>query len=196
MEDEEGDHIVSYSLKKTDQYPRFIYSSQGLLGYLALNSKDRKLAWIEWENTSIRIVQNKWTIKAEIAFPQWVLGMSSFSCVGDDVVGAFAQEGIWTLALFQENGSIKILDQPFIEFSGLHSYQNRLVAIASSSEITEGIFEIDLLDNSWEHTPASTFSLAPDEISVGESFWFIGSNEENVHAWYYPPLDKQIFLPP
>jgi len=53
MEDEEGDHIVSYSLKKTDQYPKFIYSSQGLLGYLALNSKDRKLAWIEWENTSM-----------------------------------------------------------------------------------------------------------------------------------------------
>ena len=268
MEDEEGDHIVSYSLKKTEQNPKFIYSSRGLLGYLALNSKDRKLAWVEWQNTSmpwdlnelklaklgekeniinivtlnneylkctekisffnpiwsdtgdlfvaedssgwwnitqiktdlnnnsITIFQNQWTIKAEIAFPQWVLGMSSFSCVGDDVVGTFAQEGIWTLALFQKNGSIKIFDQPFIEFSGLHSHQNRLVAIASSAEITEGIFEIDLLNQSWEHTPASLFSLDPKEISIGESFWFIGSNEEKVHAWYYPPLNKQILLPP
>ena len=268
MEDEEGDHIVSYSLNKSEQYPKIIYSSQGLLGYLALNSKDRKLAWVEWKNTSmpwdlnelkfaklgekeniinivtlnneylkctekisffnpiwsdkgdlfvaedssgwwnitqiktdfnnnsITISQNQWTIKAEIAFPQWVLGMSSFSCVGDDVVGAFAQEGIWTLALFQKNGSIKIFDQPFIEFSGLHSHQNRLVAIASSAEITEGIFEIDLLNQSWEHTPASSFSLDPKEISIGESFWFIGSNEEKVHAWYYPPLNKQILLPP
>ena len=268
MEDEEGDHIVSYSLNKSEQYPKIIYSSQGLLGYLALNSKDRKLAWVEWKNTSmpwdlnelkfakldekenlinivtlnneylkctekisffnpiwsdtgdlfvaedssgwwnitqiktdfnnnsITIFQNQWTIKAEIAFPQWVLGMSSFSCVGDDVVGAFAQEGIWTLALFQKNGSIKTFDQPFIEFSGLHSHQNRLVAIASSAEITEGIFEIDLLNQSWEHTPASSFSLDPKEISIGESFWFIGSNEEKVHAWYYPPLNKQILLPP
>ncbi len=268
MEDEEGDHIVSYSLTKTEQYPKIIYSSQGLLGYLALNFKDRKLAWVEWNNTSmpwdlnelkfakldekgnlinivtlnneylnctekisffnpiwsktgdlfvaedssgwwnitqiktdlnnnsITISQNQWTIKAEIAFPQWVLGMSSFSCVGDDVVVAFAQEGIWTLALFQKNGSIKTFDQPFIEFSGLHSHQNRLVAIASSAEITEGIFEIDLLNQSWEHTPASSFSLDPKEISIGESFWFIGSNEEKVHAWYYPPLDKQILLPP
>ena len=268
MEDEEGDHIVSYSLNKSEQYPKIIYSSQGLLGYLALNSKDRKLAWVEWKNTSmpwdlnelkfakldekenlinivtlnneylkctekisffnpiwsdkgdlfvaedssgwwnitqiktdfnnnsITISQNQWTIKAEIAFPQWVLGMSSFSCVGDNVVGAFAQEGIWTLALFQKNGSIKIFDQPFIEFSGLHSHQNRLVAIASSAEITEGIFEIDLLNQSWEHTPASSFSLDPKEISIGESFWFIGSNEEKVHAWYYPPLNKQILLPP
>ena len=268
MEDEEGDHIVSYSLKKTEQYPKIIYSSQGLLGYLALNSKDRKLAWVEWKNTSmpwdlnelklaklgekqnifnivtlnneylkctgkisffnpiwshtgdlfvaedssgwwnitqiktdfnnnsITIFQNKWTIKAEIAFPQWVLGMSSFSCVGDNVVGAFAHEGIWTLALFQKDGSIKTFDQPFIEFSGIHSHQNRLVAIASSAEITEGIFEIDLLNQSWEHTPASTFSLDPKEISIGESFWFIGSNGEKVHAWYYPPLNKQILLPP
>ena len=268
MEDEEGDHIVSYSLNKSEQYPKIIYSSQGLLGYLALNSKDRKLAWVEWKNTSmpwdlnelkfaklgekeniinivtlnneylkctekisffnpiwsdkgdlfvaedssgwwnitqiktdfnnnsITISQNQWTIKAEIALPQWVLGMSSFSCVGDDVVGAFAQEGIWTLALFQKDGSIKTFDQPFIEFSGIHSHQNRLVAIASSAEITEGIFEIDLLNQSWEHTPASSFSLDPKEISIGESFWFIGSNEEKVHAWYYPPLNKQILLPP
>ena len=268
MEDEEGDHIVSYSLNKSEQYPKIIYSSQGLLGYLALNSKDRKLAWVEWKNTSmpwdlnelkfaklgekeniinivtlnneylkctekisffnpiwsdtgdlfvaedssgwgnitqiktdlnnnsITIFQNQWTIKAEIAFPQWVLGMSSFSCVGDNVVGAFAQEGIWTLALFQKDGSIKTFDQPFIEFSGIHSHQNRLVAIASSAEITEGIFEIDLLNQSWEHTPASSFSLDPKEISIGESFWFIGSNEEKVHAWYYPPLNKQILLPP
>ena len=150
----------------------------------------------DFNNNSITISQNQWTIKAEIAFPQWVLGMSSFSCVGDDVVGAFAQEGIWTLALFQKNGSIKTFDQPFIEFSGLHSHQNRLVAIASSAEITEGIFEIDLLNQSWEHTPASSFSLDPKEISIGESFWFIGSNEEKVHAWYYPPLNKQILLPP
>ena len=268
MEDEEGDHIVSYSLNKSEQYPKIIYSSQGLLGYLALNSKDRKLAWVEWKNTSmpwdlnelkfaklgekenifnivtlnneylkctekisffnpiwsdtgdlfvaedssgwwnitqiktdlnnnsITIFQNQWSIKAEIAFPQWVLGMSSFSCVGDNVVGAFAQEGIWTLALFQKDGSIKTLDQTFIEFSGIHSHQNRLVAIASSAEITEGIFEIDLLNQSWEHTPASSFSLDPKEISIGESFWFIGSNEEKVHAWYYPPLNKQILLPP
>ena len=268
MEDEEGDHIVSYSLNKSEQYPKIIYSSQGLLGYLALNSKDRKLAWVEWKNTSmpwdlnelkfakldekenlinivtlnneylkctekisffnpiwsdkgdlfvaedssgwwnitqiktdfnnnsITISQNQWTIKAEIAFPQWVLGMSSFSCVGDNVVGAFAQEGIWTLALFQKDGSIKTFDQTFIEFSGIHSHQNRLVAIASSAEITEGIFEIDLLNQSWEHTPASSFSLDPKEISIGESFWFIGSNEEKVHAWYYPPLNKQILLPP
>ena len=53
MEDEEGDHIVSYSLNKTDQHPKFIYSSKGLLGYLALNSKDRKLAWVEWKHTSM-----------------------------------------------------------------------------------------------------------------------------------------------
>jgi len=268
MEDKEGDHIVSYFLDKTDQNPRLIYSSKGLLGYLALNSKDRKLAWVEWQNTSmpwdlnelklakfdekvniinivtfnneylnltekisffnpiwsdtgdlfvaedssgwwnitkiktdannnsITISQNQWPIKAEIAFPQWVLGMSSFSCVGDDVVGAFVQEGMWKLALFKKNGFIRIIDQPFIDFSGLHSHQNRLVAIASSSEISEGIFEIDLLGQSWEHTPASSFKLDPTQISIGESFWFIGSNEENVHAWYYPPLNRQILLPP
>ncbi len=268
MEDKKGDHIVSYSLDKTHQNPTFIYSSEGFLGYLALNFKDRKLAWIEWEKTSmpwdsnalklakldqdghikriltfnseyfkfkgkisffnpiwsnkgdlfvaedtsgwwnltqiktdtenksITIFQNKWTIKAEIAFPQWVLGMSSFSCVGDDLVGAFAKDGSWNLALFQEKGSIQIIDQPFNDFSGLHSYQNRLVAIASGSVISEGIFEMDLMDKSWDHTPSSAFRLDPQKISIGESFWFKGSNESKVHAWYYPPLTSHNFLPP
>ena len=48
------------------------------------------------------------------------------------------------LALFEKTGSIQIIDQPFNEFSGLYSYQNRLVSIASSSVISQGIFEIDL----------------------------------------------------
>ena len=268
MEDKEGDHIVSYCLNKVDQNPKLIYSSKSLLGYLALNSIDRKLAWIEWENTYmpwdlnelklaklndkaniinisnlnnrnfkcikkisffspiwsdngdlyvaedssgwwnitkiktddnnnlISIKQNQWPLKAEIGFPQWILGMSSFSCVGDEVVGIFAKEGIWNLAVFKKNGSIQIIDQPFIDFSGLYIDQNRLVAIASSAEIGEGIFEIDLLSKRWDHTPASIFSLAPKQISKGESFWFIGANEENVHAWYYPPLNKHITLPP
>ena len=268
MEDNQGDHIVSYCLDKSDQKPKYLYSSPGLLGYLALNSKDNKLAWIEWlktsmpwdsnelklaklneqgnifktvifnsdyfkfkgkisffnpvwsdqgelyvaedssgwwnitqiktdtNNKSIAISQKKWTIKAETAFPQWVLGMSSFSCVGDDVVGIFTQEGIWRLALFEKNGSIRIVDQPFSDLSCLHSSQNRLIAIASSSVISEGIFEIDLLDSSWEHTPASALRLDPMQISIGESFWFAGSNQDNVHAWYYPPLNSEILPPP
>ncbi len=268
MEDHEGDHIVSFSLDKTYQNPKFIYSSDGFLGYLSLNSKDRKLAWVEWGKTSmpwdsnelklaqfhkkgnikkivtfnseyfqfngqisffnpvwsdkgdlfvaedssgwwnitqiksdndfssIAINQNKWTIQAEIAFPQWVLGMSSFSCVGDDVVGAFAKDGIWNLALFKNNGFIQSIDQPFRDFSGIHSSDNRLVAIASSSVISEGIFELNILDKSWKHIPASSLRLDPTKISIGESFWFIGSNDDDVHAWYYPPLNSKILLPP
>ena len=268
MEDERGDHIVSYSLKKTNQKPKFIYSSNSFLGYLTLNNKDNKLAWIEWQkksmpwdtnelklakldekgkikntvifnseylkfngnisffnpvwsekgelivaedssgwwnitqiqtdknNQTIAITQGKWTIKSDIAFPQWVLGLSSFSCVGENIVGAFAQDGIWRLALFKKNGCISIIDLPFSEFSGLHADQNRLVAISSSSVIGEGIFEINFSDNSWEHTPASSLRLNPTQISIGKSFWFRGFNEDEVHAWYYSPLNSEILLPP
>ena len=268
LEDNKGDHIVSYSLNKENQKPKFIYSSKGFIGYISLNSIDSKLAWIEWQRTSmpwdsnelklakfnrqgdiiktvvfnnlylkfkgqvsffnpvwsprgelyvaedssgwwnitkiisdtnnesITISQNEWPIQAEIAFPQWVLGMSSFACVGDDVVGAFAREGIWCLGLFKKNGCIKIIDQPFNEFSGLNSYQNRLVAIASNSVMSEGIFEIDLMDNSWEHSPATSLDLDIKKISIGETFWFIGLNDKSVHSWYYPPLNSKIEPPP
>ena len=145
---------------------------------------------------SIKIIQNKWNIEAEVAFPQWVLGMSSFSCFGDDVVGIFVKEGIWSLALFKNNGSIKIIDQPFNDFSTLNSHGNRLVAIASNSVLSEGIFEIDLLNQSWDHTPASLFILEKKNISIGQPFWFKGFNEDDVHSWYYPPLNCEINPPP
>ena len=268
IEDDLGDRIVSFNLNKTDQNPRTLYSSKGLLGYLSLNSKDSKLAWIEWDKTSmpwdsnelkiaklneqkdldkiivfnsqylkskgeisffnpvwsqkgelyvaedssgwwnitkiisdtknesITISQNKWLIQAEIAFPQWVLGMSSFACVGDDVVGAFTKEGIWSLGLFQKDGSMRIIDQPFNHFSALNSSENRLVAISSNSVINEGIFEIDFLDGTWDHTPANPLNLNTKKISIGESFWFIGSNNKKVHAWYYPPFNSKIKPPP
>ena len=268
MEKKERDYIVSFSLKKTNQNPKYIYSSKGLLGYLALHSKDNYLAWIEWQQTSMpwdsnelkltklndqgniiristfnseylkfdgkisffnpvwsdngdlyvaedssgwwnitqirkdtnsqlfNVSQNKWRIKAEVAFPQWVLGMSSFACVGEDVVGAAAQEGFWNLVLFKKNGSIQIIDQPFNDFAGLNSYQNRLVSIASSPIIGEGIFEIDLADQSWDHTLASQYILDSTQISIGECFWFIGSDEEKVHAWYYSPTNSAINPPP
>ncbi len=268
MENNSRDYIVYFSLDETHQNPKFIYSSDGFLGYLALNSKGNKLAWIEWNksvmpwdsnelklaylndqediknivsinsqylkyngkisffnpiwsvngdlyvaedssgwwnitqirvgenNNSIIIYQNKWTIQAEVAFPQWVLGMSSFACIENYVVGTFAKEGVWRLALFQENGSISIIDQPFHDLSALKSFQNRLVAIASSSLIGEGIFEIDLSDLTWDHTPACSSSLDIKDISTGESFWFVGANEDKVHSWYYPPLECDITPPP
>ncbi len=264
MEANEGDHIVSFSLTRSDQNPEFIYSSDCFLGYLALNSKHNNLAWIEWKkksmpwdsnelklaklnknrnilntyifnneylnvsrqvsffnpmwsekgdlfvaedsngwwnitqiiiddnNKSVVVSQNKWAIESDVAFPQWTLGMSSFSCVGEKVIGTFVQKGIWYLALFLQNGSIQIIEQPFCDFSGICADQNRLVAITSSPIISEGIFEMDLLDKSWDHTPASSVCIDPKEISIGESFWFEGSNEQNVHAWYYQPLNGPI----
>ena len=268
MENEERDYIITYSLKKTNQNPKIVYSSNCFLGYLSLNSKENKLAWIEWQKTSmpwdanelnlaqinengeifkrltfnsqyfkfnekmsffnpkwseagdlyvaedrsgwwnitqirtdtnnnvISIDKNKWVIKADLAFPQWVLGMSSFSCVGDDVVGAFVQEGSWSLAVFKANGSINLIDLPLNDFSCLHSYQNRLVSIASGPIISQGILEIDLNDQSWEHTPSFLFGLDRKQISIAESFWFNGTNQKKVHSWYYPPLDKEINPPP
>ena len=270
MENEERDYIVSYSLTQSNQNPKILYSSKGLLGYLALNPKANQLAWIEWQksvmpwdfnelkltnlddqgnifktvifnsdffqfdgqisffnpvwsdngdlyvaedrsgwwnilkitsdqNSQSHIIsENKWSIQAEVAFPQWVLGMSSFACVGNDVVGTLAKDGSWRLAFFRNNGSIRTIDQPFNEFSYLNASQNRLVSIASGSTISAGILEIDLSDESWDHSPSSSssFSLDKSQISVGESFWFNGSNQNNVHSWYYPPVTSDINPPP
>ncbi len=262
------DHIVSFSLHKTDQIPTTLYSCKGFLGYVVLSPKGDKLAWVEWQdpfmpwdssqlnlaqisdkgeifqiekldnkkfdfegkisffnprwsdggdlyiaedssgwwniaridssfkNKGTSLFQQKMTMTAEMAFPQWVLGMSSFSCVGDDVVSAICHDGSWSLGLFSRNGTCRIIQQPFNDLSGINARQNRVVAIASSPIIGQGILEIDLLDDSHSHTPASSVSIPNEKISVGKSFWFSGSNDKKVHAWYYQPVNKILDPPP
>ncbi len=128
-----------------------------------------------------------WPMKAEVAMPQWIYGMSTSSSAGDKIISAICEQAKWQLKLLSKDGVVDDLHQPFDDLSGIDAQSGRAVVIASNALKVSGLLEVDLNTSSWHHTPVIDFGFDVKEISVAESFWFKGFKGQSTHAWYYPP---------
>ena len=132
--------------------------------------------------------ERPWPMQAETAMPQWVFGMSTSAWDGEQLLAAICSEGRWELKQLRGDGTILNLDQPFDDLADLHADAGRAVVIASSSQIGQGLLELELSTGDWQHTPAGEAALPIEAISSAEPLWFEGAGNLRTHAWYYPPL--------
>ena len=132
--------------------------------------------------------ERPWPMQAETAMPQWVFGMSTSAWDGEQLLAAICSEGRWELKQLRSDGTILSLDQPFDDLADLHADAGRAVVIASSSQIGQGLLELELNTGDWQHTPAGEAALPIEAISSAEPLWFEGAGNLRTHAWYYPPL--------
>ena len=132
--------------------------------------------------------ERPWPMQAETAMPQWVFGMSTSAWDGEQLLAAICSEGRWELKQLRSDGTILNLDQPFDDLADLHADAGRAVVIASSSQIGQGLLELELSTGDWQHTPAGEAALPIEAISSAEPLWFEGAGNLRTHAWYYPPL--------
>ena len=132
--------------------------------------------------------ERPWPMQAETAMPQWVFGMSTSAWDGEQLLAAICSEGRWELKQLRSDGTILNLDQPFDDLADLHADAGRAVVIASSSQIGQGLLELELSTGDWQHTPAGEAALPIEAISSAEPLWFEGADNLRTHAWYYPPL--------
>jgi len=145
---------------------------------------------------SISSWKRPWKVDGEIGMPQWVFGMSTHSCVGENVVSIICEHGSWSLALLSKNGSVTTIKQPFNDIEGLFAQDDKkIVAIASNPLTSQGLLELDLQDGSWTHSPAQNNQLKQNEIVVPKAFWFTNNHSQKVHSWFYPPLNGEKTVP-
>tara|TARA_Y100001968_G_scaffold310427_1_gene331363 strand:- start:72 stop:2012 length:1941 start_codon:yes stop_codon:yes gene_type:complete len=128
-----------------------------------------------------------WPTKAESAIPQWVMGMSTIAYDNKNLIALICDMGIWNISILSADGSVKRINQPFTNLSGLNVSQEKLVAIASSPLHRSGLLELNLNNGNWKHSTPKDIDILKDEISIPRSFWFKGFQEEKTHSWYYPP---------
>ena len=138
--------------------------------------------------SGMRNWERPWPMQAETAMPQWVFGMSTSAWDGEQLLAAICSEGRWELKQLRSDGTILNLDQPFDDLADLHADAGRAVVIASSSQIGQGLLELELSTGDWQHTPAGEAALPIEAISSAEPLWFEGAGNLRTHAWYYPPL--------
>jgi dipeptidyl aminopeptidase/acylaminoacyl peptidase len=127
-------------------------------------------------------------MQADFGAPQWVYGLRTIAWDGDQLVAMACRRGRWELGrLPREGGSWQPIPLPFADLGSLQAEQGRLVAIASSPEVSQGLLVIDTASGRWQHCPAAPALLAVEAISRPEPFWFDGHGGLPTHAWYYPP---------
>ncbi len=137
-----------------------------------------------------------WPMSAETGLPQWVYGMQTASWADQDLIACACDKGHWSISQLSPGGEVKKLNQPFDDLSGVAAEGRKVVAIASNGTTGSGLLELDLDSGDWEHTPAAKINLPENEISVPEAFWFKGYEGNTTQAWYYPPNQSDMAIPP
>ena len=141
----------------------------------------------------------EWTaicpMEAEFAFPQWVLGMSTIASSHQRLIALVCENGSWRMIIIKKDGEIIPIDQPFDDLSGINAKDNKVVAISSNSVNENGLLEIDLNNGNWHHSPVRDSVIKTEQISIPQSIWFKGFNNQSTQCWYYPPLNSTACAP-
>ena len=132
-------------------------------------------------------------MQAEFGMPQWVFGMGTQAWDGEQLLAIACVQGRWQLGrvelpnLREDAGQWQPLAIPFDDLAGVCAERGRLACIAGSATEAAGLLELDLVSGNWWHSPAAACPLATAAISLPQELWFEGGNQEQTHAWFYPP---------
>lgn len=131
-------------------------------------------------------------LDADLATPQWVLGMSTIAWDGQRLLALACRDGCWQLGQIRLDQSAEErrwqpLAIPFDDLEGLSAEHGRAVLVAGEATTPTGLLEIDLESGRWVHRPASVCPLAPEQLSRPQALHFAGHGDAPTHAWYYPP---------
>jgi dipeptidyl aminopeptidase/acylaminoacyl peptidase len=140
-------------------------------------------------------------LEAEFGAPQWVHGLRTSAWDGQQLVAAACRQGQWQVgkvpmgpeaspseALGPEvPAAWHPLALPFDDVAGLCAENGTLVAIASGPTATAGLLEVNLDDQSWSHTPASSVIGPRGDQQPPQALWFAGASGRPTHAWFHPP---------
>ena len=140
-------------------------------------------------------------LEAEFGAPQWVHGLRTSAWDGQQLVAAACRQGQWQVgkvpmgpeaspgeALGPEvPAAWHPLALPFDDVAGLCAENGTLVAIASGPTATAGLLEVNLDDQSWSHTPASSVFGPRGDQQPPQALWFAGASGRPTHAWFHPP---------
>jgi dipeptidyl aminopeptidase/acylaminoacyl peptidase len=131
------------------------------------------------------------SLDAEFATPLWSLGMSCYTfCGPQHIVCCYTQDGSWQLTSVEiSTNQIKHIDSPYTEISALVSRGQLAWFIGASSEAGNELVRLNI--RSGDLDPIHSFSppCASSMLSQPQSISYQTTNDEQSHAFYYPPYN-------
>ena len=148
-----------------------------------------------WDGDGIRSVHK---VAAEFGLPQWLFGMSTTAACGECIAAAYAEDGMWRLALLDPvNGDLEEQDLPFTAITQVRSNGSVVTFIAASPEHASSLVTLDPRGGTWEIIKTGAAVDLPEGcISAGQPISFPTGVGATAHAFYYPPKNGRFEGPP
>jgi len=141
--------------------------------------------------------------KFEFGVPQWHLGLSTYAFLSKKkIVCTYTTEGLWYLATIDlqsfEFQPLKInLEEQWGEITDIghvQAIQGKAVFVASGPKLPPTVLLFDPATGTVEmlSTPSQLDDEIPKNFSSYHSISFPTGNEEQAHAFYYPPNNERF----
>lgn len=135
-----------------------------------------------------------YSIDAEFATPLWQLGMSTYCFISESVIGCvWSQNGLWKSGFYDL--SAKCMTRVNCDYSSFHSVCAHNAYMTMIADAPTGPSQVISMEH--DSTPQINYSpaklsVSAEELSVPESFYYLSGNDEQVHAFYYPPVNSSF----
>ncbi len=128
-------------------------------------------------------------VDAELGFPQWVFGMSSYAIMpGGEIVCAHGRDGFWRLGLVRD-GSLEDLGLPYTSVTAVSVFDGRAAFVGATPTDPPSVVLADVVDGSVETVRRSAdITLDPAYVSVPEAVDFPVTGGTS-HAFLYRPVN-------
>ncbi len=137
-------------------------------------------------------------LEAEFGLPQWIFGLSTYAFESAQrLVCACNREGTWQLAMLDvETLRFDASETPFTDIHAVTAGHGKAVFIAASPTMLSAVVRFDL-DSHRHEILRSSSRVAPDAkyVSVPQAVTYPVDSGEKVHAFYYPPANRDFCAP-
>ena len=134
--------------------------------------------------------------EAEFAMPLWQFGMSTYGFIDANTIGClWTDQGLWHSGFIDITSSqLSVVDSQYSNLAAACCHQGRLYMVAGASALANQIVGIESDGPNSKVTSVyapSTLDLDSADIAQPESLFFPSGNNQQVHAFFYPPTNAQ-----
>jgi dipeptidyl aminopeptidase/acylaminoacyl peptidase len=137
---------------------------------------------------------------ADIGFPQWVFGQSTYALLGDGRLAVVHRsEGVDHVAVREPDGAVRDLDLPFTSVDSITASGSDLVFVGASPTAEPHVVRVPLDDGGSPDpevlVPPRDLGLDPAWYSVPRHVTFPTAGGAEAHALVYPPTNPEAEAP-
>ena len=192
--DQGGERTVVAGADQRESIGQPTWAADGSLWFFG----DRSGFWSLYRWTATDGVEDMVGLGADIGFPQWVFGQSTYAFLADGRVAlSFSEGGLEKLAVGEPGqGLVTMVEVPYSSFDALRARGSHVVCIAAGATTEPHVVEIDVDAGAVDVLVAPRdLGLDPAWFPEPEPITFATAGDEVAHALLYRPANPEHQAP-